>query len=154
MTTYVMSEWFDLPFKNNGYNSFVTDNYDQTKAAIYAINSHDPLTARVVELEAELNKVSKAYAMVLDHTTGGELSKPYFDYEMVCKTIDNRYSLNEEENIKEVLESCSPEITNRVAKLNSVINEIRSIVTDVQDGFNITGSDAEILDVLNKLESE
>jgi hypothetical protein len=54
MTTYAMSEWFDLPFKDNGYNSFVTDNYDQTKAAIYAINSHDPLTAKVAKLKAEL----------------------------------------------------------------------------------------------------
>lgn len=44
-------------------------------------------------------------------------------------------------------------LTTEVAKLNSVVNKIRSIITDVQDGFDVTGSDEEILDVLNKLES-
>jgi hypothetical protein len=41
-------------------------------------------------------------------------------------------------------------LTAEVSALNSVINEIRSMVTDVQDGFEITGGDAEILDVLNE----
>tara|TARA_R110000824_G_scaffold400649_2_gene608654 strand:- start:1329 stop:1664 length:336 start_codon:yes stop_codon:yes gene_type:complete len=33
--------------------------------------------------------------------------------------------------------------------LIKVINEIRSMVTDVQDGFDVTGGDAEILDLIN-----
>ena len=33
--------------------------------------------------------------------------------------------------------------------LNEVINEIRAMVTDVQDGFDVTGGDAEILDLIN-----
>ena len=33
--------------------------------------------------------------------------------------------------------------------LNEVINEIRAIVTDVQDGFGVTGGDTEILDLIN-----
>lgn len=33
--------------------------------------------------------------------------------------------------------------------LNEVINEIRAMVTDVQDGFDVTGGDAEILNVIN-----
>jgi hypothetical protein len=53
MKNIKMSDVFDLPFKDNGYNSFVTDNHDQTKAAIHAINSHDALTARVAELESK-----------------------------------------------------------------------------------------------------
>lgn len=49
-----MSDVFDLPYADNGYNDLVTANYDQTKAAIHAINSHDALTERVKVLEAAL----------------------------------------------------------------------------------------------------
>lgn len=37
----------------------------------------------------------------------------------------------------------------RNAELESALESIRSIVTDVQDGFEVTGGDAEILDLIN-----
>lgn len=40
-------------------------------------------------------------------------------------------------------------LVERNKALNEVINEIRAIVTYVQDGFGITGGDAEILNVIN-----
>mgnify|MGYP003647204629 CR=1 FL=1 len=46
-----MSDVFDLPFQDQGHNSFVTDNWDETKAAIHAINNHDPMALRIKELE-------------------------------------------------------------------------------------------------------
>jgi hypothetical protein len=54
--------------------------------------------------------------------------------------------------IQDLAASAIQEITNLVEQntaLNEVINEIRAMVTDVQDGFNITGGDAEILNVIN-----
>lgn len=41
-------------------------------------------------------------------------------------------------------------LTARVAELEAAINKMRSIVTDVQDGFEVVGSDAEILDLINE----
>lgn len=40
-------------------------------------------------------------------------------------------------------------LTARNTELEAALEEIRSIVTDVQDGFEVTGSDAEILDLIN-----
>jgi hypothetical protein len=81
--------------------SFTTNKQD--RYAVHAINSHDTLTARVAELEEELNKTTYSYSMVLDHSTGGELSKAYFDHEMVCRSIDDHYLRNENENIAEAV---------------------------------------------------
>jgi hypothetical protein len=41
-------------------------------------------------------------------------------------------------------------LTARVAELENALNKMRSIVTDVQDGFDIVGSDAEILNLINE----
>lgn len=50
-----MADVFDLPYADLGHNSFVTDNWDQTKAAIHAINNHDKLTQQVAELKFSLD---------------------------------------------------------------------------------------------------
>lgn len=151
-----MSDWFNLPTTPGKFwlAPVERDNGDRRQgqmiALVQAINTHDAMQARIVELEKEVEKTVYVYSMVLDHATGGELSKAYFDHEMVCKAIDKHYQLNEDENIKEAVEIAVEDMTGRVVGLEGVLESIRSIVTDVQDGFDVTGSDAEILDLINE----
>ena len=42
-------------------------------------------------------------------------------------------------------------LISRVSELEASLNKIRNMVTDIQDGFEITGGDAEILDEINEV---
>lgn len=125
------SMWLGKPSKSNEWwfgvqNTDATDD-ERKEAAEFianAINTHDTMQSRIVELEAEVEKTVYAYSMVLDHATGGELSKAYFDHEMVCKAIDKHYRLNEDENTKETVEVAVEDMAGRVVELEGVVSDL------------------------------
>lgn len=54
-----MSDLFELPYGDLGHNSFVTDNWDQTKAAIHAINQYDNLVEQVNSLKSVITEAKE-----------------------------------------------------------------------------------------------
>tara|TARA_R110000851_G_scaffold79972_1_gene176231 strand:+ start:171 stop:467 length:297 start_codon:yes stop_codon:yes gene_type:complete len=77
MSNIKMSDTFNGKVKREMYDdeSVLADNvyFDlseahQLDAMVYAINSHDALTARVAELEAELNNLNNIKSLILKIT--------------------------------------------------------------------------------------
>ena len=62
------------------------------------------LRQHLVDTLAHLDEVCSAYSIVLDHATGGQMSRPYLDAKMVCSIIDDAQNEHANTYISEAVE--------------------------------------------------